>query len=186
MLESDKIVLQKYTIEDIPLLFEAVEVSVDRVYPWLPWCHPNYTIAETEAWIKTRPQRWNEGKEFGFSIRVREAYPAGNREGTIIGGCGIGIRSSPWYGNLGYWLRTGYTGRGYATEATKLIAKFGIQQLQLKRLEIVASVKNTPSQKVAERAGAFREGICRNRLLIHDSFHDAVIYSFIPSDFRAE
>ncbi|NJK58085.1 MAG: hypothetical protein HC939_19915 [Pleurocapsa sp. SU_5_0] len=68
MLESDEIVLQKYTTEDIPLLFEAIQVSIDRVYPWLPWCHPNYTIDETEAWIKTRPQRWNEGKEFGFSI----------------------------------------------------------------------------------------------------------------------
>jgi ribosomal-protein-serine acetyltransferase len=178
MLESDEIILQKYTTEDIPLLFEAIQVSIDRVYPWLPWCHPNYTIAETEAWIKTRPQRWNEGKEFGFSIR--------DRQGTIVGGCGMGIRSSPWYGNLGYWLRTGYTGKGYATEATKLIAEFGIQQLQLKRIEIVASVKNTPSQKVAERAGAFKEGICRNRLLIHDRFHDAVVYSFIPSDFRAE
>jgi ribosomal-protein-serine acetyltransferase len=108
-----------------------------------------------------------------------------DREGTIVGGCGIGIKASPWYGNLGYWLRTGYTGRGYATEATKLIAEFGIQQLQLKRIEILVSVKNTPSHKVAQRAGAFKEGISRNRLLIHDKFHDAVVYSFIPSDFAA-
>jgi hypothetical protein len=47
MLESDEIVLQKYNSEDIPLLMEADRISVDRVYPWLPWCHPNYTIAET-------------------------------------------------------------------------------------------------------------------------------------------
>lgn len=177
MLESAEIVLQKYTSKDIPLLFEAIQVSIARVHPWLPWCHPNYTIAETEAWIETRSQRWNEGKEFGFSIR--------DRQGTIVGGCGIGIRSSPWYGNLGYWLRTGYTGKGYATEATKLIAKFGIQQLQLQRIEIVVSVKNTLSQKVAERAGAFKEGISRNRLLIHNKFHHAVVYSFIPNDLDA-
>jgi len=186
MLESDEIVLQKYTTEDIPQLFEAVRASIDRVHPWLPWCHPNYTIAETEAWIKTRPQLWNEGKQFGFSIRYREAYPAGNREGKIIGGCGIVIGSSSWCGNLGYWLRTGYTGKGYATIATKLVAVFGIRQLQLKRIEIVASVKNTNSQRVAERAGAYREGISRNRLLIHDEFHDAVVYSFIPDDFGAD
>ncbi|MEY4520176.1 MAG: hypothetical protein RLZZ499_2776, partial [Cyanobacteriota bacterium] len=57
MLKYDKITLQKYANEDIPLLFEAIQVSIDRIHPWLPWCHPNYTIAETEAWIKTRPQR---------------------------------------------------------------------------------------------------------------------------------
>lgn len=191
-LQSDLVVLQKYTLEDLHQLFEAIRVSIDRVYPWLPWCHPNYTIAETEEWLQTRPQRWNEGKEFGFSIRDRysggganrEAYLKGNRQGGIVGGCGIGIGSLPWSGNLGYWLKTGATGKGYATEATKLLAQFGIQELQLKRIEIVASVENFPSQKVAERSGAFKEGVSRNRLLIHDKFHDAIVYSFIPQDFN--
>ncbi|WP_051044474.1 GNAT family N-acetyltransferase [Pleurocapsa sp. PCC 7319] len=174
-LQSDLVVLQKYTVEDLHQLFEAIRVSIDRVYPWLPWCHPNYTITETEEWLKTRPQRWDEGKEFGFSIR--------DRQGAIVGGCGIGIRSLPWSGNLGYWLKTGATGKGYATEATKLLVQFGIQELQLKRIEIVASVENFSSQKVAVRSGAFKEGVSRNRLLIHSKFHDAIVYSFIPQDF---
>lgn len=171
-LQSDLVVLQKYSLEDRVPLFEAIQTSIERVYPWLPWCHPNYTIAETEAWLLTRSQCWNEGKNFGFSIR--------DRQGTIVGGCGIGIGSLPWSGNLGYWLRTGHTGKGYATEATKLLARFGIHQLHLKRIEIVASSKNISSQRVAERAGAYQEGVLRNRLLINGKFHDAVVYSFIP------
>ena len=175
MLKSDSIILQRYSLKDAPELYEAISTSVERVYPWLPWCHPSYTLSETETWLKERPQRWNEGKEFGFSIR--------DYQNRIVGGCGIGIGTRPWSGNLGYWLRTGFTGKGYATTATKLMAKFGIQQLQLKRIEIVVSVENVPSQKVAERAKAYQEGIGRNRLLIHDRLHDAVIYSFIPDDF---
>lgn len=177
-IESNLVTLQKYTLEDIPELFEAISVSIERVYPWLPFAHPNYTIAETEAWLKTRPQRWNEGKEFGFSIR--------DCQSRIVGGCGIGITSQSWCGNLGYWLRTGFTGKGYATAATKLLAIFGLQQLHLKRIEIVVSVENVSSQKVAERAGAYKEGISRNRLLIHGNLHDAVIYSFTPNDFNFE
>lgn len=174
-LQSDLIVLKRYAVEDAPQLFDAIIASVDRVSSWLPWCHPNYTLAETEAWLKTRPQRWDEGKEFGFTIR--------NHQNIIVGGVGIGIGSSSWSGNLGYWLKTGRTGKGYATEATKLLAQFGIRQLQLKRIEIVAAVENVASQGVAERAGAYREGISRNRLSIRDRLHDAVIYSFIPQDF---
>ena len=174
-LESDLVILQKYTVEDVSELFEAITVSRDRVYPWLPWCHPNYTIAETEKWLNTRPQRWQEGKEYGFSIR--------DREGKIVGGCGIGIGSQSWFGNLGYWLRTGFTGKGYATAATKLLAEFGIKDLQLKRIEIKVSAENFSSQKVAERAGAYKEGLSRNRLLIHDKIYDAIIYSFVPNDF---
>ena len=176
ILKSDLVFLHKYNVKDAPELFEAISVSVDRVYPWLPWCHPKYTIAETEAWLETRPQRWRDGKEFGFSIR--------DSQNRIVGGCGIGIGTQSWSGNLGYWLRTGFTGQGYATAATMLIAEFGIRDLQLKRIEIVAAVENISSQKVAERAGACKEGISRNKLLIHEKFHDAIIYSFTPDDFN--
>ena len=81
------------------------------------------------------------------------------------------------------YLKIFFIGNGYATAATKLLIEFGIRQLQLKRIEIVAPIENISSQKVAERAGACKEGISRNRLLIHNKLHDAVIYSFIPDDF---
>lgn len=110
MIKSDLVVLKKYAIEDTPELFKAISTSIDRVYPWLPFAHPNCTIAETEAWLKTSPQPWNERKEFGFSIR--------DRQNRIVGGCGISIDDRSWSGNLGYWLRTGFTGKGYATTAT--------------------------------------------------------------------
>ena len=176
-LQSNLVILQRYTLEDIAELFAAIHESIERVYPWLPWCHPNYTIAETEQWLKTRPQLWNEKQEFAFSIR--------DRQGTIVGGCGLRIISANWSANLGYWLRTGYTGKGYATAATMMLAEFGIKQLQLKRIEIVISVQNTSSRAVAERAGARLEGVSRNLLEIHGKAHDAVIYSFIPQDFSS-
>ena len=175
ILKSDLVSLKKYQPEDAVELHKAIDASVDLVYPWLPWCHPNYTLEETEGWLKTRPRRWDEGKEFGFGIR--------DRQNNLVGGCGLGISDRSWTGNLGYWLRTGFTGRGYATAATELIAEFGIKTLQLKRIEIVVSVENKQSQKVARRAGAYEEGVARNKLLIHDKLHDALIYSFIPDDF---
>jgi RimJ/RimL family protein N-acetyltransferase len=41
---------------------------------------------------------------------------------------------------------------------------------------------NAASQRVAEKLGATREGVLRNRILIHDQVHDAVMFSLIPSD----
>jgi len=41
---------------------------------------------------------------------------------------------------------------------------------------------NTRSLRVAEKAGAQREGFLRNRLLIQDKAHDAVMHSLIPQD----
>lgn len=84
--------------------------------------------------------------------------------------------------NLGYWTRTSCAGRGVATRATRLLARFGFEQLGLQRIEIVAAVGNTFSQKVALKAGATREAILRKRLLIHGQAQDAVMHSLVAED----
>jgi len=52
----------------------------------------------------------------------------------------------------------------------------------LLRIEIVAAVDNIPSQRVAEKAGARREGVLRNRLFINGESLDAVLFSLVPED----
>jgi len=84
--------------------------------------------------------------------------------------------------NLGYWVRTSAAGRGVATRAARLVARFGFAQLDLHRIEILAAVDNIGSQKVAEKAGAVREGVLRKRLLINGESQDAVIFSLLPED----
>ncbi len=69
-----------------------------------------------------------------------------------------------------------------ATRAVRLLARFGFEELGLGRIEIVAAVGNKASQRVAEKAGAHREGVLRRRLCLHDEYHDAVMYSLIPDD----
>jgi RimJ/RimL family protein N-acetyltransferase len=84
--------------------------------------------------------------------------------------------------NLGYWVRTSAAGRGVASAATVLIAHYGLQVVGLKRIEILADVENLASQRVAEKAGAMREGRLRNRLFHHHEVHDGVLFSLIADD----
>lgn len=89
-------------------------------------------------------------------------------------------------GNLGYWVRTSRTRSGVASAATRLIARFGFLSLGLQRLEIVVAVGNQASERVAEKAGATREGVLRKRLLIHGQPHDAVLYSLVAEDLEEQ
>ncbi len=84
--------------------------------------------------------------------------------------------------NLGYWVRTSQTQQGIATIATRLLARFGLKELKLNRIEIIAATDNDASQRVAEKAGAIHEGVLRNRLVVHENVYDMVIFSFIPPD----
>ncbi len=79
-------------------------------------------------------------------------------------------------------MRTSKTKLGVATSATLLLARFGFDDLKLNRIEIVVAKGNKPSQRVAERVGAFREGILRKRLVVRDRVYDAIMYSLIPGD----
>jgi ribosomal-protein-serine acetyltransferase len=52
-------------------------------------------------------------------------------------------------------------------------------------LEIVVSTVNIASLRVAEKAGAVREGTLQSRLLLHGVTHDAVVFSFVRKDFES-
>lgn len=60
-----------------------------------------------------------------------------------------------------------------------MLADWVFDNTELQRLEIVVAVGNATSQRVAEKAGALREGVLRARLRIHGAFHDAVMYSLV-------
>lgn len=173
MLSDGVITLQRYTLQDAGDLYSAALESVAEIHPWLPWCRPGYTREEAASWIENEIKVWDAGKGFEFVIRTAS--------GAHVGGSGLNALSEQYpIANLGYWIRSSQTRRGYASRAVRLLAAFGIEDVKLQRVEIVAAVGNLGSQRVAEKAGALREGILRNRLLLHDRLHDAVMHSLIP------
>lgn len=170
------ILIRPYREEDASALYEAVRESVAEVSLWLPWCHQNYSIEESREFIGSRELASQGGEWYSFGIFEKH-------DGAFLGGVGINfINRVHQMANLGYWVRTSATGRGIATMATRLVARFGFEDLGLHRIEIVAATGNIPSQRVAERAGAKREGVLRKRLLIRGESLDAVLFSLVPED----
>jgi ribosomal-protein-serine acetyltransferase len=166
--------IRAYEPEDAQALWEAVHESVAEVGQWLPWCHPQYSMAEADEWIRSRAPLAAEGREYTFAIV--------GTDGRFLGGCGLNqINRIHKFGNLGYWVRTSATRRGVATEAVRQLADFAFANTDLVRLEIVCAVGNDANQRVAERAGAAREGVLRHRLLLHGRSVDAVMYSLVPA-----
>jgi RimJ/RimL family protein N-acetyltransferase len=79
--------------------------------------------------------------------------------GEFLGGCGVIRLDAPdRVAEVGYWLRGAARGRGVMTQAVRLISGWVLRELGFVRLELQADVRNTPSHRVAERAGFRREG----------------------------
>ena len=166
------ITLRPYALDDAPRLFEAARESSGEVHLWLSWCRPEYTLAEAQEWIAKQIPLFAEGTSFSFVIA--------DAGGRLLGGCGLNqIDPVHRRANLGYWVRTSAGGRGIATTAVRQLAAWAFANTELVRLEIVAAIGNAASIRVAEKAGAVREGIARNRLLMHGTSHDAVVFSIV-------
>jgi RimJ/RimL family protein N-acetyltransferase len=172
------ITLRRHQIDDAGAFYEAARASVDEVFPWLSWCHPEYTRKEAEQWTGSRGSLLDQGIEYEFAI-------VGD-DGGFLGGCGLNqINTQHLMANLGYWVRTSAAGTGVATAAVKLITEFAFQRTDLVRLEILCATGNKASQRVAEKAGAGREGVLRDRLFVHDRPYDAVVFAMLRSTWRA-
>jgi len=175
-LSDGTILVRTYREEDASALYEAARESIAELSVWLPWCHENYSIEESREFIGTRAKTAADGEWYSFGIFEKES-------GKFLGGVGLNfINRVHQMANLGYWVRTSAAGRGIATDATRLVARFGFEQLGLHRIEIVVAVPNIASQRVAEKVGAVREGVLRRRLLIRGESQDAVLFSLIPED----
>jgi RimJ/RimL family protein N-acetyltransferase len=84
---------------------------------------------------------------------------------------------------VGYALLPAWRGRGYATRAVRLLARWAFDRVGIVRLVAGTSPDNVASQRVLERAGFRREGYLRGRLPgPAGSRVDDVLYALLPRD----
>jgi RimJ/RimL family protein N-acetyltransferase len=158
-------------LSDASVLHEAARESLDELRPWMPWCHPAYSIEESRSWLGMQVPAFQEGIAFEFAIV--------SADGRYLGGCGLNqIDRANNRANLGYWVRSSAARRGVATQAVRAIRDWAFRNTQLVRLEVVIAVGNVASHRVAEKSGAIREGTLKSRLLLHGAAHDATMFSF--------
>ena len=179
VLSNDRVLLRPFDEGDSADIHEAVMESFEELHRWMPWCHAKYGRADADAFTAMQPQAWRERSEYSFVVVDR-------RTERLLGCCGL--NRFDWLNltaNLGYWVRRTACRQGVATKATKLLLRFAFEQLGLQRVEIVAATDNLASQRVAEKVGATRECLARNRCRTADVQQDGLVYSVIPTDHMA-
>ncbi len=107
----------------------------------------------------------------------------GRREGELLGS--ISLMRPAWEHarmEVGYWLAREARGQGHATRALALICAWGLYELGLERLDLLAGAENTSSQRVAQRAGFTREAVLRSYVLGRDGPQDMVCFGLLAGE----
>lgn len=158
-LETRRLVLRAFAVEDAPELHQAIAESIDelRAHLWfIPWIAEEPTL---EA-ARVRCQR----ALANHLLRTDLAYLAFDKaRGRLVGSAGL--HRTDWSlprTEVGYWIRSSEVGKGYATEAVSGLTDWAIHVLGAKRVELIAGGDNKGSRAVAERCGYRLEGILHN------------------------
>jgi RimJ/RimL family protein N-acetyltransferase len=172
----DSIRIERLTSQYLDDEFVAAQESVEHTFPWMEWCHAGLTRDELVPIFAYMEKEWEQENSFTFAI----LDPASN---AFLGTVGLNrIDKEEKTANLHYWVRAGYTGRGIATKAARLAARFGLSEKGLQRIGILVPEGNRASELVAEKLGAQREGILRNACRLHGWQMNATVFSLIPDD----
>jgi ribosomal-protein-serine acetyltransferase len=175
-MSEGSIAVRPFQPEDAEETYRVIQESAPELSLWLPNLSASLTREDIARWIASGEALTASGQVYNFAIVDAKA-------GVLLGGCGLtNINQTHRFANLYYWVRTSATGGGAASTAARLLAGFGLTRLNLIRIEIVVAVGNTASLRAAEKAGAKREGILRNRLMHTTGPTDAVMFSLIPGD----
>lgn len=180
LLESDQLILQRFSRKDASALDDAIRVSLRDLNQWLPWARMDYTNGDTTAFIRESIQAWKEERAWDYSIR-RKADPSrhvGNVSIWTVSKLGKSAE-------IGYWVRSDETSRGFCTEAVDRVIEEAFRSMGYHKVILRIAMGNIPSDRVAEKLGFTKEGILREELLIRGNWVDHTLWSILDREYRA-
>lgn len=140
-------VLRRWCAHDAPRLLAAIEQSLPELRPFMPWAAETPTLASVGAYLE---QAGVGGPDIGFGI-----VEAG---GEVVGSCGLHDRRGPGILEIGYWVRSDRTGRGYATATAGALTAVALECFpEVDRVEIRCDPANVASAAIPRKLGYRRD-----------------------------
>ena len=147
-IEAGAVSLHRRRLADVPELRTAIEVSLHELAAFLDWAAHGVPDREAlEAAVVERDAEVTAGREFEYVLRE-----AGS--GQVVGEAGGSLSDDGEAVDIGYWIRSDRTGRGYATAAASALTTVVFSSYpDVARVEIRMDKGNTRSQGVPRRLG---------------------------------
>lgn len=173
VLHGGRLTLRPWQRSDAPAVQSVM--ADRRMSVYLPLPTP-YTARDAAEFVT---EGATAGRGRGSSLDCAVAENAG---GELVGSASLHFpvagRASA---EIGYWIASNFWGRGFATEATSTLARFGFSS-GLRRIQIQCDPRNTASARVALRAGFSFEGVLGSVLSSPEGPRDSALFGRLAGD----
>lgn len=134
-------------------VFHAIEASINELKPWLPFAQREQTEEEVEISIRKSHNEFLQREDLRLLVFLKET-------GEFV--ASSGLHRIDWAVpkfEIGYWIDSRFSGKGYMIEAVEGITNFAFTELKANRVEIRCDSKNMKSRAIPEKLGFKLEGI---------------------------
>jgi len=175
MIETERVLLRPIESKDNEQVFSyRSDTETNKYQGFVP-----KELEEVNSFIAKNPAEINQPESwFQFVIIEKKSK-------TIIGDIGIHfIGADGFQSELGCTLSEQYQGRGFATEAMKIIIDYLFKSLNKHRITCSVDPKNIGSIKLLERLDFRKEAHFIKSLLIDGEWTDDILFAMLKSEWK--
>jgi RimJ/RimL family protein N-acetyltransferase len=139
-------------------------------------------VPPSEAAAKERIAKWsaNEDDRLGFAIETLDD------PSVLVGHVGLwGWQTKDRCATIGIALGREHIGRGYGTDAMRVIVSYGFRELGLHRIQLGVAPFNPAGIRAYEKAGFAEEGRRREAVWHDGRWYDEVLMSVLEHEWAA-
>jgi len=138
------VILRPIAAGDIELAFDQIHERRE-ILDWLIWQGPE-SPEDLEPYYSNWCSGGSDGYDYHFAV-------VGRGDGRFSGSIGARFRGHPRTADLGYWIATDRWGRGYASEAIRLLTWLCFARLQSVLVFANVFLGNDASRRALEKSG---------------------------------
>ena len=160
LVRGERVYLRHPRKDDVQEFTRLVIASRSFLHPWV-------TPASTAEAYARYLQNCRRASMCAFVICRFE-------DQRIIGVCNLSqiFRGNLQQALLGYWVGAAFSGRGYMTDALRLVLRYGFENLKLHRIEANIQPENGDSKRLVTRVGFRLEGFSPRYLKVVGRWRD--------------
>ncbi|MEO9180854.1 MAG: GNAT family protein [Acidimicrobiales bacterium] len=151
-ISNQQLELRRWSLDELDSLLGAIEVSFNELHTWMIWARTMPTRDQMHELVLEDLRRFDNDERWQFFIFEFAT-------GELVGSAGLHRRGEPDELEIGYWVRSDRTGRGYATQAAGLLTAAAFDaSADIVRVKISMDASNLASAAVPLKLGFIRQG----------------------------
>lgn len=174
-IETERLILRKfeYTDDENMLKYWISDPEVQSLYS-----EPVYsTKEEVKELLEKYISSYDKSDYYRWAVILKETNECIGQISYFL------VDNNNNFAEIEYCIGSLFQRKGFATEATKAIIKYGFDKMNLHKVQICHKSINMPSRKVIEKCGFVYEGALRDFFYENGEYIDRLYYSILKDEF---